>query len=44
MMGHILGKEVIGRCLSPMTISPDEEAYLERRAVEILEGLERLTI
>lgn len=41
MMGHILGKDVIGSCVSPVEASPEDRRYLEARAPQILEELNR---
>lgn len=39
MMNQILGAHVIGGCLSPMLVSPEEMQYLETRAAQIREEL-----
>lgn len=35
MMGQILGADVIGNCLSPMVVPPEEIEYLRRRSVTL---------
>jgi 4-hydroxy-tetrahydrodipicolinate synthase len=41
MMTHILGAQIVGTCLPPMIASPEEMAYLGRRAPQILADLRR---